>query len=217
MFDNNLKLEVQKDQQNKYVNIKPEKNTKSKLYSSKLNILFTELIIFGIIGTTLSFYISIVIKSLVIAVVLILNAFFIVHNICLFKKNKELNLKNYSKDNNVYKREIVTEMSFDAELIGSNTAYLVTEKAGTMEKIFINKAEFKIGRLPSEVDYVSDNMAVGKVHAAIKSINNKYYIVDLNSKNGTYINKQRIESNELYEIKNEDSIIFANSQFKFFN
>lgn len=84
-----------------------------------------------------------------------------------------------------------------------------------MEIINIDKCDFLIGRLQSHVDYVIKNNAVGKIHAQIISRDDKYYIKDLNSKNGTYINEERIVSNTEYEIKSGDRITFANSQYVF--
>lgn len=83
------------------------------------------------------------------------------------------------------------------------------------EKIIIDKASFMIGRLKSQVDYVSQNNAVGKVHAEIINRNGMNYIKDLNSRNGTYINGERIVSNVEYTIKNSDRVAFANSEYTF--
>ena len=84
-----------------------------------------------------------------------------------------------------------------------------------VEDIVINKPSFVIGRLEGQVDYVHSNNAIGKVHAEIITRDGCYYLKDLNSKNGTYINGKRIDSNIAYEIKNNDRITLANSEFLF--
>ncbi len=88
-------------------------------------------------------------------------------------------------------------------------------KDGIIEEIDINKPSFIIGRLEGHVDYVYFNNAIGKVHAEILTRAGCYYLKDLNSKNGTYINGKRIESNKEYELKNNDRITLANSEFLF--
>jgi len=88
-------------------------------------------------------------------------------------------------------------------------------KDGGVEEIVINKPSFIIGRLEGQVDYVHSNNAIGKVHAEIITRDGCYYLKDLNSKNGTYINGKRIDSNKEYEIKNNDKITLANSEFIF--
>lgn len=83
------------------------------------------------------------------------------------------------------------------------------------EKIYIDKSSFIIGRLRSQSDFISSNSAVGKLHAEIVNKDGTYYIKDLNSRNGTYINGERAVSNVEYSIKHNDRIAFANSEYKF--
>ncbi|WP_234121610.1 FHA domain-containing protein [Clostridium hydrogenum] len=129
------------------------------------------------------------------------------------------NIRNITAKNTnsikLSKREIVSEMSYSTQIIEEEYPYLAQNKNGVVQKIYINKDVFKIGRLDEFVDYVSDNKAVGKMHAEIRKINSEYYIKDLNSKNGTYINNKRLESNELYKIKENDVIKFADSSYAF--
>lgn len=84
-----------------------------------------------------------------------------------------------------------------------------------VEDVVINKPSFVIGRLEGQVDYVHSNNAIGKVHAEIITRDGCYYLRDLNSKNGTYINGKRLDSNKEYEIKNNDKITLANGEFLF--
>ena len=93
--------------------------------------------------------------------------------------------------------------------------YLQSNRDGVLEKIKITKPEFLIGRLRDQVDYISQNKAIGKVHAEIIIKDGKYFLKDLNSRNGTYVNDKRLNSNIEYEIKNNDVIVFANSKYVF--
>lgn len=110
-------------------------------------------------------------------------------------------------------------------LFGENTVLLVSEENkkpflrlegdGFVEETYINKKDFLIGRLGGQVDYIIKNNAVGKIHAQVISHEGKYYIKDFNSRNGTYVNETRIDSNIEYEIKDGDRIAFANSEHIF--
>ncbi len=93
--------------------------------------------------------------------------------------------------------------------------YLEGKNSSAREKIIINRSNFIIGRLPGKADYISKNNAVGKVHAEIISRDGCYFVKDLNSLNGTFINAKRLTSNMEYEIKNNDIITFANSEYVF--
>ncbi len=94
--------------------------------------------------------------------------------------------------------------------------YLKSVKDGVVEIISITKPSFVIGRLKDQVDFVSKNNAVGKVHAEIIIRDGLFYIKDLNSRNGTYINGERINSNTEYRIKNQDKITLANCEYIFY-
>jgi pSer/pThr/pTyr-binding forkhead associated (FHA) protein len=86
---------------------------------------------------------------------------------------------------------------------------------GMLESISISKPNFIIGRLRDQVDYVLENSSVGKIHAEIVSRDGEYFLVDLNTKNGTYINGTRIPSNKEHEIHSNDRITFANAEHVF--
>lgn len=213
------------DDENKY----SIKKDDTKVSINKVLLLFLQLIVLGIIGLIAmigSFgVVMVTVMVVVIAIDLIVVFVFSRTNGVKNQKNKANTLdtsfinpklqKNHGTGKTI-KSETITETSSETELLDEGTAYLLSNKAGTMERIYIDKKKFKIGRMPGEVDYVSDNIAIGKIHAEIRKDIDKYYLVDLKSRNGTYVNGQKLHSNELYEIKNEDIIIFANSECTFF-
>lgn len=88
-------------------------------------------------------------------------------------------------------------------------------KGGASETMFrISKPEFTIGRNASTVDgVITYNKAIGRRHCKIIFENGSYYIVDLNSANGTYVNDKKIASMENTPIRNGDTIRLANSNF----
>lgn len=84
------------------------------------------------------------------------------------------------------------------------------------EKIMINKPIFRIGKERSYVDYfIGDNTAISRSHASIVLRDNKYYVVDTNSTNHTYVNGQMLQSNLEFEVKHGDKIRLANEDFEF--
>lgn len=86
----------------------------------------------------------------------------------------------------------------------------------TNEKIYINKPVYRIGKEKSYVDYfIGDNSAVSRSHADIISRDGKYYIIDNNSTNHTYINGTMIQSNTQTEIVQGARIRLANEEFDF--
>lgn len=94
-------------------------------------------------------------------------------------------------------------------------AYLMSV---TGQKTLISKSEFLIGRMSNsepQKDFSIKNQNVGRIHALITKKNGQYFITDMTSLNGTFVNNQRIGSNIETEIKNGDLIKLANEAFKF--
>ena len=86
----------------------------------------------------------------------------------------------------------------------------------TNETVMIPKSPFRLGKEQGFVDYcVSDNTAVSRNHADIITRGNRYFIVDLNSTNSTYVNERSILSGVETEIFDGDRIMLGNEQFVF--
>lgn len=75
----------------------------------------------------------------------------------------------------------------------------------------LNKDRMTLGRRPYN-DIVVDNLAVSGEHAALQVIGRDYFIEDLNSTNGTYINEQKIKRQIL---KNGDTIEIGKYSIKY--
>ena len=92
--------------------------------------------------------------------------------------------------------------------------YLLRVK--TNEKIYVDKTVFKIGKERKYVDYcIEGNSAVSRSHASIIYKENKYFVVDTNSTNHTYVDGERIDSNTEVKIKHGTKLRFANEEFEF--
>jgi len=91
-------------------------------------------------------------------------------------------------------------------LCGVNTPHKV--------EIVINKNEFLIGSNPEMVDGVIEfNKAISRVHCKITCVDNRYYICDMGSSNGTYLNGLRLQKGVQALIQAGDRIFLANTEF----
>lgn len=94
--------------------------------------------------------------------------------------------------------------------------YATLYRVLTNEEIRINKPVFRLGKEKSYVDYfVTNNVAVSRSHADVITRAEKHYIIDLNSKNHTYINGREIPAQIETEIRSGDKITLANEEFIF--
>lgn len=95
-------------------------------------------------------------------------------------------------------------------------AYPYLIRLNSYEKVQVNKPMFKIGKEKSYVDYfVAGNNAVSRIHAAIITKDNQYFVQDNNSTNHTFVNGTMIPLNQKVEIFDGDALMLANEPFEF--
>ena len=94
--------------------------------------------------------------------------------------------------------------------------YPKLQRLSTGEVIPVNKPVFRIGKERSYVDYfVTNNNAVSRGHADIITRSNRYYVVDRNSKNKTFINDTEIPPECEVELFNGNLLTLGNENFIF--
>ena len=114
-----------------------------------------------------------------------------------------------------------TDMGDETEVWGGameqgQQAYLEYYDNGRLNRIPVDPVNGTvIGRLQNQVDFAVKSPRVGKIHARFFCQDGGYFVVDINSKNGTYINgsRSRIESNVPYPLQDGDRIMVADCEF----
>lgn len=143
---------------------------------------------------------------------------FIVNKMRSGLKNKDDDSCNSTN----YKEEVplpTVNSSYNGETVILKKAR-PTEKPYLKEKdgeevIEIDKKSLLIGRMESFVDYVINSNAIGKIHAEIIDEEGEFYVMDCNSRNGTFLNDSRIVPNIKNKVGNNDVLRFANKEFIF--
>lgn len=92
---------------------------------------------------------------------------------------------------------------------------LVYEGKGTRQDMFIEKTPFLIGSNEKNCDGVISEGVISRVHARIVKQEDAYYIEDLESKNGTFLNGQILDFNNRKKLSLGDTISFANIGYRF--
>ena len=86
----------------------------------------------------------------------------------------------------------------------------------TDEHIPLTKPVFRVGKEKSYVDYfISDNSAVSRSHANFVQRDGRYYVIDTNSTNHTFVDNRQIESNRECEITHGMRVRLADEEFEF--
>lgn len=83
------------------------------------------------------------------------------------------------------------------------------------DSVLIDKPIFIIGRNREVCDYVIEDRGVGRAHAQIRKVDSFYFIEDMDSKNGTFLNDEKISSNQQYKLNRNDKVTIANVEYLF--
>lgn len=84
------------------------------------------------------------------------------------------------------------------------------------EDIYIEGESFLLGKNGAQVDGVIPADGVSRLHARIIRQEKRYYIEDLNSTNGTYLNDAALEYHQPKELNRDDRIRFGAEEYVFF-
>ena len=97
--------------------------------------------------------------------------------------------------------------------LAPGTALLIsTRGAVSGSRYLLDEDEVTVGR-DSRADILLDDSTVSRTHAVFRRINGNYSVIDAGSLNGTYVNRQRVDSQEL---KNGDEIILGKFRLVYF-
>lgn len=91
---------------------------------------------------------------------------------------------------------------------------LTAVNAPTPVRLVVDCAEFRIGKNPELEGVVTFNKYIGRLHCKIIRANSGFSVIDLDSKNGTFINRGRLTPQQPYALKSGDILRLANSDFQ---
>lgn len=92
---------------------------------------------------------------------------------------------------------------------------LMPENKELYDVIQINEYPFTIGKQKGNVDYCLDNEIISRYHVKITKEEDIYYITDLNSTNGTWLNENPLACYQRFEIKDGDELAIAGIKYLF--
>ena len=114
------------------------------------------------------------------------------------------------------KTEIVPEI-YQTEVHCKQTeGRLVYRGENECTDLVIDKVEFFIGRNSDEVDGSIKTEGISRIHARIIQKEGAYYIEDLNSTNGTYLNGEFLEYHRSAKLERNDKVRFGVEEYVFY-
>lgn len=104
------------------------------------------------------------------------------------------------------------ENNADTTANGPNATLVIANAAtGVSEFTLQSRTQYFIGRSPA-CDIVIDLPVVSRRHAQISYHDGAFFVTDLDSRNGTYVNGKRLQPQEEVSLTHEDWIGFADDQ-----
>lgn len=92
--------------------------------------------------------------------------------------------------------------------------YLVPDKKD-YSVISLGEFPFFIGRFQKDTCSLKEIKNISRMHSKIEQIGSSFFITDLDSTNGTFVNQKRLEKNKKTELYEGDIVTFANVPYHF--
>jgi hypothetical protein len=99
-------------------------------------------------------------------------------------------------------------------LEGKPRGFLLYQGRDQLEDISLSRGITCIGN-GRDADVLIDRDTISKMHAKIDCENSSYYIEDLNSTNGTFVNEEPLAYKERRALKTNDIVSFADIRYRF--
>lgn len=125
--------------------------------------------------------------------------------------------KKVSCEETSINEEVAPEENFEENISKQETSYsypqIINTKTGEVYEI--TNAHFDIGKA-NDMECTLQEHYISRRHALITTEKNTYYISDLGSTNGTFLNGGRLQRGERQKLSDGDIIKLADVEFKFF-
>lgn len=114
------------------------------------------------------------------------------------------------------RQEKGTTLLFEEKIVDSGEAFcLIPQGRADLEPLRLEKEILLVGKLRGTADLIIDVSTVSRIHARLEKRGDVYYIQDLNSKNGTRINKRELVGEEQVPLRAGDHVAFADAVYAF--
>ena len=133
-----------------------------------------------------------------------------------FGKNKKEENRKYELESEDFYVDPSFELDEKTVLLtdAKPTGKLIFDGRGGEDDFIINKEIFRIGSGQNN-DMILHSNTVSNSHAKIVKENGHYYLMDLNSLNGTTVNEEALCYKQRYKLKPMDKIAFATERYIF--
>ena len=75
--------------------------------------------------------------------------------------------------------------------------------------------EYLVGKERAGADICLDSPGVSRIHARLVWMDDAYFVSDLSSVNGTFLNGEKLESGVVRLLRHQDELVFADCSFRY--
>jgi hypothetical protein len=133
----------------------------------------------------------------------------------IMDEHKEMERKNEEIDSTKTIKEVDLNATMLMEDYEINRPYLAGTINGMETTITITNNSYIIGRDESRVNYKIDNKKISRQHVEILFKDGKYFVKDMDSRNGTYLNNSKLTPNMEYELFENDRLVIADVEMSY--
>ncbi|WP_128894075.1 DUF6382 domain-containing protein [Longirhabdus pacifica] len=124
---------------------------------------------------------------------------------------KTVLLRDINKDNEQEETHVQGIQHKDTPI----RAWLLLSGQGEEKRIPIEGKEFIVGRDKNKVNYADQSVGVSKTHFEILNRESEYFVKDVGSSNGTFLNDEQLVPYKYYPLNNNDRIVMCSKRFRF--
>lgn len=136
------------------------------------------------------------------------------------KSEKQKEILSNREEGSIFTSKEEKTVLLDQPDARTRIAMLCSGVPGTLEentgmKAYILVDDFLVGRDGGKVDFKINCISVGRIHARITRRENSFFIEDLDSRNGTYLDQKKLKKNEEMRLPDQCKLCFADQDFYF--
>jgi len=131
----------------------------------------------------------------------------------MYEKEMLNRLENFVVAEPVFYEEETTRTVIMNQTNEKKYPYLMNDAGSIM--VLLEKENYLIGKASEKTDILLEDVAVSRMHCRILRDDTTYFLEDLNSTNGTFLNEERLQPYEKRELTQGDSIRCGNTTLFF--
>lgn len=93
--------------------------------------------------------------------------------------------------------------------------YCLRALCGGEPDILLTEFPFVIGKAEEKVSHILPDSFASRLHARIDREEERFWLIDLNSTNGTFLNRERLTPYERVELREGDHVVFGRREYEF--